>query len=146
MTVAAKLGGVLACCALAVAANCQPLNNGQRSLKQQLSRDGFSGSLTGRVHLTQLGTLHCATQQYRVLYYEWEESSHPGKAIHATQRLLFLDNADHYLGSYTIADRPVKVTSDAVVFASTTGNRIGCSDVGIGKRVLLDGELEEFFK
>ncbi|HKO19383.1 MAG TPA: hypothetical protein VJU82_10910 [Acidobacteriaceae bacterium] len=148
MRLAAKLGAALACLALAIAMNCQSADSGQHSLKQQLSRDGFSGPLTGRIKFTRIGLLECGERQYRAFYYEWEQSQPLGKAIHAHSRLLFLDDAGRYLGSYSVEDRPIRLTIHSIVFAYTEqmGNRIRCSDIGPGRHVLLDGEPEQFFK
>jgi hypothetical protein len=113
----------------------------------QLSRQGFSGLLTGKIHLDRLGDLQCGTRAYRVFFYEWEESHPPGEAIHAAYRVTFFDG-DQYIGSYSIGDRPIRTIHESVLFSypEGLGNRITCTEIGLGKQTVLNGEEKQFFK
>jgi hypothetical protein len=120
----------------------------QRRLKQLLSSQGFSGPLIGKVHISELGWLHCGAETYRVLYHQWDDSHPPGRAIHASQRLVFLADGEQYLGSYVIASKPLKVSSGSILlpYPQELGNSIACADIGDGKKIVLDGEVHTFFK
>lgn len=116
-------------------------------MKEQLSRQGFSGPLTGKVHLDELGSLHCGIRVYRVFFWDWEESNPPGEAIHAAYRLIFFDG-EKYLGSYKVGDRPNTLTAESILFPypEKFGNRIACADIGPGRNADLNGEQVAFFK
>jgi hypothetical protein len=120
----------------------------QRKLKQLLSKQGFSGSLKGKVHISELGSLHCGAETYRVLYHEWEDSHPPGPAIHASRRLVFLADGEQYLGSYVVASKPLNVSSDSILFeySEELGNSIACADIADGRKIVLDGESHTFSK
>jgi|ERR1017187_6126952 hypothetical protein len=120
----------------------------QGALKRLLAKGGFSGELNGKVRLTQLGTIQCGQTGYAVIYYEWEESNPPGAAIHATQRVLFLGGDRHYVGSYSVDDRPLKIAPASILFdyLQALGNVIKCSRTQLPKTVLLNGEPRVLFK
>jgi hypothetical protein len=65
-----------------------------RALTTLLAQQGFSGELHGNVHFTPLGTLACHGKKLQTFFYEWEQSNPPGKAIHATHRILFIAPGD----------------------------------------------------
>jgi hypothetical protein len=129
------------CCAL-------QLDPWKENLKLTLSSQGFSGELQGRVSFNRLGVLKCGTKSLEVVFYGWEETKPPGKAIHASYRVLFLESGEHYLGSYVVGDRPTLRNSRALVFdyPRDLGNIIGCNENGLPSRVQLNGELEELAK
>ena len=113
----------------------------QKQLVRLLSQQGFSGPLKGDVHLTELGSLVCGGNTYRVIYHEWHESSPPGEAIHASHHVVLLRDGTHYVGSYIVEERPVRMTSAAIVFdyPENLGNTISCKDDRPANNVLLDG-------
>ena len=119
----------------------------KHQLIRTLADQGFSGSLAGKISLSELGHLNCGVNAYRTVFYEWEEINPPGKAIHSAQRLIFLAGT-RYVGSYVIEDRPVQITSASILFGykENLGHAIVCDDIGPGKEVLLDGELHSFSK
>ena len=138
---------ILALFALLAGRDCLAQGNPQSNVREQLSKQGFSGPLTGKVHIDELGSLHCGSQVYRVLFWSWEESNPPGEAVHAAHRLIFFD-ADRYIGSYSVEDRPIKLAGDSIQFSypEDLGNRISCLNIGPGKKTVLNGEPEEFLK
>jgi len=113
-----------------------------RRLKKQLVKQGFSGALEGKVHVSQIGTLQCSNTELTVFYYEWEESHPPGQAIHFISRLIFMDSQSKYLGHYVISDRPTKTGSSAIYFdyPETVGNRLERTSAGLPQEIVLDGE------
>jgi hypothetical protein len=117
-------------------------------LKKSLEWQGFSGQLSGNVHFTHLGELGCNAKKFRVLYYTWEETNPPGKAIHAQNRIVLLGDDGNYAGSYIVDDRPAKALPNALVFGyeDKLGNEIQCNAHGLPKNVLLDGELRDLIK
>jgi hypothetical protein len=129
---------------LRIAAFTQSTDRG--ALKRLLAKQGFSGELNGKVRMTQLGTMECGHAEYAVIYYEWEESNPPGAAIHATQRVLFLEG-DGYVGSYSVDDRPSKITPASILFdyPQALGNVIACNRTQLPKAVLLNGESHVLF-
>jgi hypothetical protein len=113
----------------------------RQSLKQELVAQHFSGLLKGDVHLTTLGTLRCGNKHLRVIFYEWYETNPPGEAIHASLRVILMDNTT-YLGFYAVEDRP-KIQDDILRFPySAYGNTISCGKKGVlPKNAWLDGEI-----
>ena len=119
----------------------------KRALIRTLQSQGFTGALTGDIHFTTLGNLHCSKTQFRVIYFEWYGPANPG-SHRAQYRLLFLEGGSQYVGSYAITNKPLSVRDDAILFgfANDAGNAITCADVEQRKAVLLDGDLQSFFK
>jgi hypothetical protein len=110
------------------------------SLKELLSKQGFSGVLQGKVNFTVLGDMECGSTTVRVYYYTWEETKPAGRAIHFNQRLIFVNNRT-YLGNYVISDRPVLTKPNVLRFpvSQEDGNSFNCDQDGLPKSVYLDG-------
>jgi hypothetical protein len=125
---------------LPFASSAQELD--KKSLERILSKQGFSGQLTGnvKVRFAFLGDMKCGSAVLHVYYYTGEETHPPGKAIHFNQRLIFLENRN-YLGQYDISDRPVLVQQKTLRFpvSEEDGNSLECGRDGLPKSVLLDG-------
>ena len=111
-----------------------------KSLKDILSKQGFAGSLQGRITFTFLGNMKCNSKALQVYYYTWEETNPPGRAIHFSQRLIFIENRN-YLGHYVIADRPILAKRDSLRFpySKKGGNSIQCGPEGLPGSVQLEG-------
>lgn len=127
---------------LVTAMLCLPKANGESSakLKKELADQHFSGVLDGKVKFTTLGQLSCGGSSLQVIFYEWEESSSPGAAVHSSYRVILM-HGPTYLGSYAVADKP-NIQGDELRFPYTeNGNSIKCGiDGAPPKEVLLDGE------
>lgn len=127
---------------------CSPTANGETSakLKKELASQHFSGVLEGKVKLTTLGQLSCGSVRLQAVFYEWEESSPPGEAVHSSYRVILMRGST-YLGSYAVEDRPT-IQGDELKFPYTeNGNSIKCSAHGAPpKEILLDGENVSFAK
>jgi len=123
---------------LSLASNAQKLDS--TSLKDILSKQGFTGLLQGKVAFTLLGDMECNSAVLQVYYYSWEETNPPGRAIHASYRLIFISKR-HYLGQYLVSDRPVLVKPDTVRFpvSREDGNTLKCDRNGLPKSLYLDG-------
>src|SRR5258708_12753145 len=61
-----------------------------KSLKDILSKQGFAGSLQGRITFTFLGNMKSNSKALQVYYYPWEQTNPPGPAIHFIHRPLFI--------------------------------------------------------
>ena len=118
-----------------------------KSLRDILSKQGFTGLLRGKVTFSLLGTMKCNSAILHVYYYFWEESNPPGKAIHSSQRFIFLKNGN-YLGQYVIADRPSLIKPDLLQFPNSgeDGNSIKCDREGLPGSVILDGQSTVLFR
>lgn len=127
---------------LLIAMVCSPKADGESSarLKKELASQHFSGVLEGNVRFTTLGRLSCGSNSLQVVFYEWEESSPPGAAVHSSYRVILM-HGPTYLGSYVVADKP-SIQGDELRFPySENGNSIKCGiDGAPPKEVLLDGE------
>jgi hypothetical protein len=110
-------------------------------IKKELAAQKFSGVLNGDVKFTTLGELHCGANPLQVVFYEWYESSPPGKAVHSSYRVVLMHGTT-YVGSYVVEDKP-SIQGDEIQFPYTSdGNSIKCtSDGAPPKKVLLDGEV-----
>ena len=132
---------------LLVMSNAQNLDT--KSLRDILSKQGFTGQLYGNVKVTftRLGVMKCNTARLQVYYYVGEETNPPGRAIHASYRLLFIENSN-YLGQYVVSDRPVLVKPDLLRFqvSEKDGNSLGCDREGLPKSLILDGESRILFR
>ena len=121
---------------------CLPNANGESTvkLKKELASQHFTGVLEGNVRFTTLGQLSCGSSSLQVFFYEWEESTPPGEAVHSSYRVILMHGAT-YLGSYVVADKP-SLQGDELRFPYTeNGNSIRCGIEGAPpKKVLLDGE------
>jgi hypothetical protein len=111
------------------------------NLKQQLSAQHFSGILEGDVRFTSLGKITCGAKSLHAIYYEWYESSPPGKAIHSSHRVILMDRTT-YIGSYAVEDKP-SIQGDVIRFPyNANGNSISCGADGVvPQKALLDGEI-----
>jgi hypothetical protein len=129
---------LLAILLLSVTSIAQRLDT--KSLRNILSKQGFSGELHGKVTFSRLGTMKCNAEELRVFYYTWEETNPPGHAIHFSQRLIFVEKQT-YLGQYVISDRPVLVKPDLLRFpvSEEDGNTLRCDEDGLPKSLYLDG-------
>jgi hypothetical protein len=112
----------------------------EKSLRDILSKQGFTGTLQGKVTFALLGKMECGSAMLHVYYYTWEETDLPGRAIHFSQRLIFLENRI-YLGHYVISDRPVLVNPNTLRFpvSQEDGNSLKCDRDGLPKSLYLDG-------
>ena len=119
----------------------------ERPLRPILLSQGFTGELQGKVGLVRLGQLNCARRKLDVIFYRWEESSSPGLAIHAQQRILFIGQ-DQYIGSFTVDDRPKHLNGTSVHFGypAGTGSEVRCGKQGLPKSVFLNGERRDLEK
>jgi hypothetical protein len=131
---------LLAMVLLSSTASSQKLDS--KSLTDILSKQGFTGQLYGnvKVTLTRLGAMKCNAETLQVYYYTGEETNPPGRAIHFSQRLIFIDNRE-YLGQYVIADRPTLLRLQTLRFpySRDDGNTIQCGQEGLPELVHLDG-------
>lgn len=123
---------------LSFPSGAQVLNT--KSLRKILTEQGFTGSLQGKVRFNHLGKMKCNSAMLQVYYYTWEETNPPGRAIHFSQRLIFIQERN-YLGQYVIPDRPVLINSDFLLFpySKDDGNTIQCNQEGLPESVNLDG-------
>jgi hypothetical protein len=112
-----------------------------QSLKDILSKQGFTGLLQGKVTFNLLGGMRCNSAMLQVFYYTWEETNSPGRAIHFSQRLIFIKNRA-YMGQYVITDRPTlfKQRSLRFPYSSDDGDTLQCDQVGLPESVHLDGQ------
>jgi hypothetical protein len=125
---------------LSVASSAQKMNT--KSLRDILSKQGFSGLLQGKkITYKYLGNMKCNSAMLQVYYYTWEETNPAGLAIHASYRLIFIENSN-YLGQYVIADHPVLIKPDSLRFpySKEDGNTIQCDQEGLPKSLLLNGD------
>jgi hypothetical protein len=129
---------LLAIVLLLVTSTAQKLDT--KSLRDILSKQGFSGELQGKVTFSRLGTIKCNAGELQVFYYTWEETNPPGRAIHFSQRLIFIEK-QNYIGQYVISDRPVLVKPDFLRFpvSEENGNVLRCDQEGLPKSLYLDG-------
>jgi hypothetical protein len=129
---------LLAMVLLSVTSTAQRLDT--KSLRDILSKQGFSGELHGKVTFSRLGTLKCNAEGLQVFYYTWEETNPPGRAIHFSQRLIFIEK-QKYLGHYVISDRPILVKPDLLrfPFSEEDGSVLRCDQDGLPKTIYLDG-------
>ncbi|MGA2084885.1 MAG: hypothetical protein ABSG60_05130 [Terracidiphilus sp.] len=132
---------------LTVTSGAQKLDT--KALRDILSKQGFTGQLHGNVKVTftRLGAMKCNATMLQVFYYTGEETNPPGRAIHFSQRLIFIENSN-YLGQYVIADRPSLIKSDLLRFpySEEDGNAIQCDQDGLPKSAILDGESIVLFR
>ena len=112
----------------------------RKSLEHILSEQGFGVLLQGKVRFAHLGEMKCGSKILDVYYYTWEETNPPGRAIHFSQRLNFLENRT-YVGHYVISDRPVLVKPDRLRFPvpEEEGNLLRCDKDGLPKSAYMDG-------
>ena len=80
--------------------------------------------------------MKCNAEELQVFYYTWEETNPPGRAIHFSQRLIFIEKED-YIGQYVISNRPVLTKRDLLRFPD--GNALRCDQDGLPKSLSLDG-------
>jgi hypothetical protein len=123
---------------LSLTSSAQKLDT--KSLKDILSKQGFTGLLEGKFTFTLLGNMKCNSTMLQVYYYTWEESHPPGRAIHASYRLIFIEDRN-YVGQYVVSDRPVLVKPDSLRFpvSEEDGNSFKCDEEGLPKSFYLDG-------
>ena len=129
---------LLAIMLLSLTSTAQRLD--RKSLRDILSKQGFSGELHGKVTFSRLGTIKCNAEELQVFYYTWEETNPPVRAIHFSQRLIFVEKRN-YIGQYVIPDRPVLVKPDLLrfPFSEKDGNALRCDQDGLPKFLQLDG-------
>ena len=132
---------------LLVTSNAQNLDT--KSLKDILSKQGFTGQLYGNVKVTftRIGVMKCNTAGLQVYYYVGEETNLPGRAIHASYRILFIEDRN-YIGQYVVSNRPVLVKPDLLRFpiSEEDGNSLKCDREGLPKSLILDGESRVLFR
>ena len=114
----------------------------RHELLKILAHQGFSGALTGDIHLTPLGSLQCRARSYQAFFFQWYDIHPAGKAIHAQSRIVMLDEHRQYLGSYVVDDKPVKVTPGSILFPYTEelGSAISCDADTLPTKARLNGE------
>ena len=116
----------------------------KRDLIRILQQQGFSGALTGDIHFTPLGTLHCRSRDLQAIYFEWYGPAQPS-SHRAHYRVLLLDDRDRYLGSYVVQGRPKSVGRGSIVLDHYDAPvRIPCDQIVLGETVELPdgGELK----
>ena len=130
---------------LSVTSTAQKPNT--KPLRDILSKQGFTGVLQGKVTFAHLGEMKCGSTMLHVYYYTWEETNPPGRAIHFSQRLIFIENGN-YLGQYVISHRPVLVKPDRLVFpvSDQDRNSLKCDRDGLPKSANLDGASVDLFR
>jgi len=109
-----------------------------------LHRGGFSGVLDDSASIRFAGCLKEPREELSVYYYERVS----GGARRMTARLIVLSNVTGYLGMYAVSGPPSAVNGNQVVFPvpEHQGNVITLRDGKFPRRVLVDGELRDFFK
>ena len=113
----------------------------KRALIRTLQQQGFTGALSGDIHFTTIGTLHCPSSDFQVIYFEWYGPAHPS-SHRAQYRILFLDGERRYLGSFIVMGGPVSIRKNSVSFTydESSDNVITCSALEPGGSVeLQDG-------
>jgi hypothetical protein len=137
--------GLLVTIMLSLTTSAQKLD--MKSLRDILSKQGFTGLLQGKVTFALLGDMKCNSRMLHVYYYTWEESEPHAAAIHFSQRLIFIDN-QNYVGQYVVSDRPVLVKPDSLRFpvSEEDGDSLRCDQDGLPKTLVLDGESRIFFR
>jgi hypothetical protein len=113
-------------------------------LASVLHRGGFSGVLDDSASIRFAGCLKSPGEELSVYYYEREW----GSARRLTVRLIVLSNVAGYLGMYAVSGPPSAVHGSQIVFPvpEQEGNVITLRAGKLPRRVLIDGELREFFK
>lgn len=103
----------------------------RRELIRILQEQGFKGALSGDIHFTTVGTLHCPSNNFRVIHFEWFGPAHPG-SHRAQYRLLFLQDGRRYVGSFVVMGGPVSIRNNSVRFTydESSDNVITCSALG----------------
>jgi len=110
----------------------------KRELIRILQQQGFTGALSGDIHFTTVGTLHCPSSNFQVIYFEWYGPAHPS-SHRAQYRILFLEGGRRYVGSYIVMGGPVSIRKNSVLFTyeEFPDNVITCSALGTGEPVEL---------
>jgi hypothetical protein len=118
------------------------------ALKRSLAKQGFTGTLTGKVKISKVGVIAVGDTKYQIFYYEWQESNPPGLAIHASQRIILMKGAGQYIGFYRVEGPPTKVGPQSILFdhPESLGNSISFDKNGPPTRVRLSGELYDLEK
>jgi hypothetical protein len=95
------------------------------------------------VALKRLGVFACGTRKLEISYYSWEESNPPGRAIHASYRVVLLEDGSKYVGSYSIQDPPAKIARTAILFnyPKDDGNAITCDGDNLPESAVLNDPL-----
>ena len=141
------LGALLLACT-ALPARAQACAGGaamsRAALTGVLHRGGFSGVLDDSASVRYVGCLRTPREELGLYYYErvW------GEARRMTARLIVVSNRARYLGMYSVPERPRSVRGSRIVFAVPRdyGNAIVLHHGKLPRRVLLDGEVREFFR
>lgn len=117
-------------------------------IRRILSSQGFTGKLAGKISFTKLGDIVVGSIRYQVFYYTWEESNPPGAAIHASYRIILLQDPDKYIGSYSVEGSPKRLglSSIQIDYPESLGNTIIFDKSGPPSQVLLNGELHVLAK
>jgi hypothetical protein len=128
-------------------------------------RDGdFSGAMNEDAHVSPFGDMDVGGHHYRLMFFEWAESPRnmKGSFPHGQSRLLVFETRKKklvYVGSYIYFDddyqrsdaRP-HIEGNVVVFpyklkeGDEPTNRLVFGEMGPPPRVVLDGEICDFFK
>jgi hypothetical protein len=139
------MGVLLLAMMLSLGSSAQQLDT--KSLKDILSQQGFTGLLQGKVTFKYLGNMKCNSVALRAYYYTWEETNPPGRAVHASYRLIFIEKRD-YVGQYVVSDRPFLVKPDMLRFqvSEEDRNSLRCDPNGLPKSLILDGESRVLFR
>jgi hypothetical protein len=117
---------------------CMARAQNKRAMIRILQEGGFSGALTGDIHFTPIGTLHCSESDFQVIYFEWYGPAHPS-SHRAQYRLLFLAGGNRYVGSYVITDKPRSIRRNSILLDyDNTPGTITCTEIGPGKSVEFD--------
>jgi hypothetical protein len=120
---------------------------------------GFSGAKNEDAHVRSLGDMDIGGRHYRLMFFEWFETPRnmKGSFPHGQSRLLVFEKREKaitYLGSYVYypPDGSPRIEGNAVIFpykeikGEEPTNRLVFDQNGPPLRVVLDGEICEFFK
>ena len=108
-----------------------------------LKAQRFSGALDVGTSFEYIGTIVGRKNKYTLYLYDHVNKSLPlGLQSHEVRRLLVMTRGCRYGGSYTVDDRPLRVSKSKVIFSYSKelGNYIDF-EKGPPARVLIDGEV-----
>ncbi len=110
----------------------------RRALIRILQHQGFTGALSGDIHFTTVGNLHCPASNFQVVYFEWYGPAHPS-SHRAQYRILFLEDGNRYVGSYIAMGGPVSISNNSVLFTydESSTNVITCAAFGPDESIQL---------
>jgi hypothetical protein len=128
-----------------------------------LREGGFSGAMNEDAHVAPFGDMEVGGRHYRLMFFDWFESPRnmKGSYPHGNSRLLVfevLKGKPVYLGNYIYSgdfsprDARPRIEGNAVIFpfkkeeGYEPTDRLIFDEKGPPSRVVLDGEICDFFK